>query len=182
MIISSDSELRLHFHHLPRGIRTVWRIRCLPKNISQHCLFSATTLLDTQWLFNLPWPSSLGGCLGSSCRNLSSCIHTCSQSSLLHGLHIRWVLYFSLMKDTCIAGWKHALCMLTKWQEDQAACCFFPLYEIFHVILSIYSDKIRWDTFLMLPINKKNVPAAWKILRLPYLQQMNLICIQISAL
>lgn len=51
------------------------------------------------------------------------------------------------MRDKCS---KDEAEMLTKNEEDSACCLFLTLYDIFHVLLSIYSDKVWWNTFLML--------------------------------
>lgn len=60
------------------------------------------------------------------------------------------------MRDKCS---KDEAEMLTKNEEDSACCLFLTLYDIFHVLLSIYSDSLVEHIFNA-PINNKYMPVA----------------------
>lgn len=103
--------------------------------------------------------SSLGSCFGSQCRKLSSGIPNIVLDFLYTQTPNKASFVVFPYERQMHLGWKLASHMLRKIR--QSFFFFnFSLYENVHVLLSIYSDKIRWDTFLMLPINNKYMPAA----------------------
>lgn len=118
-------------------------------------------LFDTKWQFKLLWTHLLL-IVAVWVANTETLVVIFNKHSYTQTPH-----KFSIFSPT----WKtHASLngpkMLTKLHEQAACLLFFYLMKIF-IFYYLSTHKIRWDSFLMPPINKKNVLAVWKILWLP---------------